>query len=374
MAELPKIEAGTVRAIYSAWETSRKPWDSIGLPMSALGSDCDAAIWFTFRLASEPEKLTGQKLRLFETGNIEETRMIADLRRIEGVDVLDIDPETGRQFKMMLLGGHLRGKLDGLATGLPEAPIKQHVLECKSHNDKNFKLLLKSGVKIAKPAHYRQCLVYMHATGRDRCLYLAVNKNTDELYSERIRFDPVEALTLIARLERIIKSNSVPPRISENPDKWPCILCEHKEVCAKQTFGRNHCRTCLHATPCIDEGETWARWHCDRFGKDLSVDEQRDGCPAHLYLPDVVPGQQTDAGDDWVSYILRDGQAWRDGVPAGTRFWWHAGKQELHTSDASGARPEGFEELDAFEYAAAARWLAEQAKGESNDTGNTQVS
>lgn len=373
MTLLPVIESSTVSSIYTAWETARKPWDSIGLPISALGSDCDAALWFTFRLASEPETLTGQKLRLFETGNIEEVRLIADLRRIEGVDVLDIDPETGRQFKVYLIGGHVRGKLDGTLTGIPEAPKKRHVLECKSHNDKNFKELVKKGVKLAKPSHYRQCLIYMHRTGIDRCLYIAVNKNTDELYSERIRYDPVEALTLMARLERVITSTRVPPRISENPEKWPCIFCEHKAVCSKQTFGRNHCRTCLHSSPCIDEGSDAARWHCDRFGKDLSVDEQRSGCPAHLYLPDVVPGEQTDAGDDWVSYLLRDGQAWRDGVPAGTRFWWSAEKQELHTSDASGARPDGYEELDAFEYAAAARWLAEQEKGESSEP-NKEIS
>jgi CRISPR/Cas system-associated exonuclease Cas4 (RecB family) len=384
MAELPPVQSQTVAAIYAAREAENKHWDSIGLPIGELGSDCDAALWFTFRLASEPETLTGQKLRLFETGHIEEARLIADLRRInersptdierlgdaarDVVDVMDIDPETGRQFKVYLIGGHVRGKLDGMATGIPEAPKKRHVIECKSHNDKSFKLLVKSGVKLSKPGHYRQCLIYMHRTGIDRCLYLAVNKNTDEVYSERLRYDPVEALTLISRLERVIRSNRLPPKISEDQTKWPCTLCKHNEVCSGQVFGRNHCRTCLHSSPCIDEGSDDARWHCSRFGKDLSVEEQRSGCPAHLYLPDVVPGEQTDAGDDWVSYVLRDGQVWRDGVPAGTRFWWKPETQELWSTEFashdSGVSLGDIEELDAFEYAAAARWLAEQ-KGEA---------
>ena len=30
---------------------------------------------------------------------------------------------------------------------------------------------------------------YMHLAGLERAFYLAVNKNTDELYQERIRYD-----------------------------------------------------------------------------------------------------------------------------------------------------------------------------------------
>lgn len=373
MVALLPLKSLTIDAIYSAREKARKPWDSIGLPVSALESDCDASLWFTFRLASEPEALTAKKLRRFETGNIEEARLIADLRRIEGVDVMDVDPETGRQFKVYMLGGHVRGKLDGTATGIPEAPEKRHAVECKAHNDKNFKELQKKGVKAVKVGHYRQVLLYMHRTGLDRCLYLASNTNTDELYAERLRYDQVEALTLVARLERIINSKRVSPRAADSPERFICLFCDHKAVCFKQTFGRNHCRTCLHSSPIIEEGSEAARWHCARFGKDLSVEEQRDGCPAHLYLPDVVPGEQTDAGDDWVSYVLRDGQTWRDGVPAGTRFFWIPDVHVL-TTTSDGTVPESswtVEELDAFEYATAARWLAEQ-KGGISDQSNTE--
>ena len=48
----------------------------------------------------------------------------------------------------------------------------------------------------------------------------------------------------------------------------------------------------------------------------LARREQEAGCAAHLYIPDLVPGEQVDAGEDWVSYRLPDGSAWRDGVAA----------------------------------------------------------
>jgi hypothetical protein len=45
----------------------------------------------------------------------------------------------------------------------------------------------------------------------------------------------------------------------------------------------------------------------------LSRRDQEAGCAAHLYIPDLVPGEQVDAGEDWVGYRLADGTTWRDG-------------------------------------------------------------
>jgi hypothetical protein len=67
-----------------------------------------------------------------------------------------------------------------------------------------------------------------------------------------------------------------------------------------------NCRTCLHATP-VDGG-----WACERYQRSLSEAEQRAGCENHLYLPALVPGEQVDAGPDWVEYLLPGGNRWRD--------------------------------------------------------------
>jgi hypothetical protein len=33
-------------------------------------------------------------------------------------------------------------------------------------------------------------------------------------------------------------------------------------------------------------------------------------CPRHLFIPDLVPGEVSDAGEDFVSYRMRDGSTW----------------------------------------------------------------
>jgi hypothetical protein len=37
---------------------------------------------------------------------------------------------------------------------------------------------------------------------------------------------------------------------------------------------------------------------------------QRRACPKHLFIPDLVPGEVTDAGDDHVVYRMTDGSSW----------------------------------------------------------------
>jgi len=48
----------------------------------------------------------------------------------------------------------------------------------------------------------------------------------------------------------------------------------------------------------------------------LSIDEQRDGCPAHLYLCGLINGEQIDADEvaETVTYRLATGEIWVDGV------------------------------------------------------------
>ena len=70
-------------------------------------------------------------------------------------------------------------KLDGICTGIIEAPKARHILECKTHNTKSFTQLLKHGVKVAKQEHWIQCQLGMHLSGIDRAFYLAKHKDSD---------------------------------------------------------------------------------------------------------------------------------------------------------------------------------------------------
>jgi hypothetical protein len=48
----------------------------------------------------------------------------------------------------------------------------------------------------------------------------------------------------------------------------------------------------------------------------MSVDEQHEGCEAHIFLPSLVNGEQIDACSEgtWVDYKMPDGSVWRNEV------------------------------------------------------------
>lgn len=311
MPPLPEPQAHTINAILAAYEADREADERTYLGMSTFGTVCDRALWYGFRWSSEPEYLDGRKLRLFATGHREEARMIEDLRRA-GVDVLDLDPVTGRQWAVSALGGHFCGHMDGRGTGVHEAPKVEHLFEFKTHSEKSFKALTKDRVEKSKPGHFAQMQLYMHFGGLTRAFYLAHNKNTDELYAERIAYDATKALTLVARAERIISASRPPAKLHDDPTSkaaFACGWCPALAICHEGRRARSNCRTCLSSTP-VDGG-----WHCDFHDRMLSVEEQRQGCGAHLFIPDLVPGEQVDADERarTVTYQLEDGTRWVDG-------------------------------------------------------------
>lgn len=311
MAPIPKPQSSTVRAIYQAYKDSNESWDSWGISVGELGTECDRALWLTFRWASPQEEVDGRKVRIFRRGDLEEERLISDLEAI-GVEVF------GQQDRIRLVSGHVRGKIDGRAIGIPEAPKTEHLCEFKSSNTKNFALVVKSGCKEAQPKHYVQVQIGMHAFGLQRALYMVCDKNDESIYAERIEYDAEFCLRLLARAERLINEHEAPSRISEDPTNFKCMFCKHKDVCHESVFPRPTCRSCLFATAEMSGDGSWS---CSRFSKPLSIDEQKAGCPAHLFLPSMVPGEQLDSDDEaeTVTYRLRpNGRIWVDG--AGTEI------------------------------------------------------
>ncbi|QPC43472.1 oxidoreductase [Kaustia mangrovi] len=305
MAPLPRPRAHTVLSIYRAYEQANRTFDGLGLSVGQLGHECDRALWYDFRWASEPEQVDGRKVSIFRTGDRWEDQLVADLEAV-GVEVY------GQQDRIRLVGNHVRGKIDGRGIGVPEAPKTEHLFEFKSSNAKGFREIKRKGCREAKPLHYVQCQLGMHAFGLTRAGYLVVNKDDDERYFERIAYDAEFCLRVLARAERIIKTDEPPSRVRDKPDAPPCLWCKHKAVCFENRFPRTTCRSCLHATP---EMHGDAEWSCARWSKPLSVDEQRAGCPAHLFLPGMVPGAQVavDEEAETVSYTLFDGRSWVDG-------------------------------------------------------------
>lgn len=305
MAVLPKPDSATVRAIYEAYEKANEHWDSIGISVGLIGTECDRALWYYLRWVSQQEVINGRKLSIFRTGDRWEDVLVNDLERT-GVEV------WAQQERIRLVSGHVRGKIDGRAMGVHEAPKTEHLCEFKSSNDAAFQDLKKKKCKESKPLHFGQCQIGMHSTGTTRCLYLVVNKNTDERYSERLEYDADYCARQLARAERIVNTSTPPSRINESPDFFGCMFCPHKPVCKEDAWPRVTCRSCLHATP---EMGGDAHWSCARWSKPIGTNEQKQACPAHLHIPELVPGTQieVDEENETVTYELNNGKTWIDG-------------------------------------------------------------
>ena len=299
MAPLPEPRQQTVDAIYRAYQEVNESFRGRFLGTSLLGNPCDRALWYEFRWASPIKKFDGRMLRLFETGRREERRVMDDLR-LACFTVLDRDPKTHRQWTGTACGGHLVGKADAVGIGFPEAEKTWHVIEAKTCSAKNYTPLVKHGVFKSSPGHHIQCQVLMLLLDLNRTLYLAHNKDTDALYSERVKLDKPFAQAQVARAQRVIDAVEPPFGVSKDPAWHECRFCDHAPICHGGQLPERNCRTCMYSTP-IDGG----KWSCD-LNKTWP-------CNHHLYIPPLVPGEQVDAGDGWVEYLLRTTEVWRDG-------------------------------------------------------------
>ena len=285
----------TISSLIDQYHESQaeKPRPHMGC--SLLGHPCDRWLWLSFRWAVR-EKFEGRMLRLFRRGHMEEATIIRDLRAI-GIDIRSSQQRVA-------FGSHVSGSLDGvIQSGVPEAPNKRHVAEFKTHSKKSFDDLIKQGVEKSKPMHWVQMQVYCHGTGIDRALYLAVCKDDDRIYTERVRYDKEVAEKAIERGQRIALADRMPEPLSADPSWYQCKFCPAHAFCHKAEPTKfANCRTCAHSTAMPD-----STWRCERHEADnIPVDFQHKGCDDHIIHPDMVPWQMIPS-DDGLSVMWKIG-------------------------------------------------------------------
>lgn len=329
MAQLPESQHTTSAAIVRWYES--KPQDHRPhMGASLIGHPCDRYIWLTWRWALQPA-FKGRILRLFSTGQREESRLIEELRGI-GAEVWDTDPNTGDQWRVSAINGHFGGSLDGVAKGLPEAPKTPAVLEFKTHSNKSFTELAKKKVQAAKPQHYDQMQTYMALMELDRALYIAVNKDTDDLYTEWVHFDKDRFDVIMARAQRLVEATTPPYRMSTDPEHFECKWCSMWTHCHNGQAAQANCRTCVHASPVEN-----AAWSCGKHNKPLDDKTQRAGCDVHLMIPDLVPyGDPQDGGENWVAYKHKTtGEYFINGPESLKEYGPNFSSRELHNCNGA---------------------------------------
>ncbi len=275
MVALPaRPEQEIIDRVYSAFErkdAEKRPDLYLGrLGSSFIGNECIRQIWLDWRGYAR-QTFEGRMLRLFETGHIQEDRVVANLKDA-GFEVWALD-ENGKQFEFTDETGHFITKIDGVIKGVPGSEKTSHILEVKTHNKNSFASLLKNGVQKAKPEHYAQMQTSLALSGMTRALYVAVCKDDEKFYVERIKEDKAEHTKLKSKIISIVNAKMRPAGISDDASSFGCKYCDFKQVCVKEVKPLKHCRSCdLSITT---ENGTWT---CSLTGTTLTQDQQRAGC------------------------------------------------------------------------------------------------
>lgn len=310
MVALPERE-NSAKSLIDKWHEDNQEPPRFHMGASMLGHKCDRWLWLNFRWAVI-EKFPGRILRLFRRGHHEENWIVDDLKSI-GVDIHSFGGDQSR----VDFGCHISGSIDGIIeSGLPEAPKARHIAEFKTHSKKFFDDLCKRGVEKSKPVHFAQMQIYMFGKDIDRAFYVAVNKDDDSIYTERLRLDKELAQKLIERGKRLALSDRMPEPMPGASASWyECKFCAAYAFCHKgENTKEVNCRTCAHVTARED-----STFFCEKNQAVIPNNAQYGAYPCHTIHPDLVKWQMLDSLDEWTAVYNVDGEAipnGENGVPS----------------------------------------------------------
>ena len=213
------------------------------LGASRLNASCSRALQYEYLHTKKDanKKLTGKTIRIFDAGHVFESLMVQWLRQA-GLTLVTEDDE-GNPFGFSALEGRMKGHVDGVITGAPsDLPFSTPCLfEAKSLNASHWNNLAKKGVALAMPVYAGQIALYqayMESSFPDisqhPALFVAINKNTAELYLEWVPFNGRLAQDASDRGLRIVDACAAKewlPRVSHDPHFFECKLCPYQQRC-----------------------------------------------------------------------------------------------------------------------------------------------
>jgi len=257
--------------IYKNYEVDnkrpKKRFSRLGA--SGIGKDCLRAVFYSWRGFTQ-SKFPGRIQRLFQTGHLQEDRIVADLERA-GLEVWAATSD-GRQYTFLDESGHLIAKVDGVVRGVFPGSKEKMLLEIKTMSDNAFSKLEKGG--IYKQDHLYQIHTGMWFLGFRFGLYVVLNKNDEGYHIEVVERQKRIISDLQNRVKTLILGySSAPPRISDDATDFGCKWCNHRSVCMEVTAPVKSCRSCSFVRP-INNGE----WLCEKHQISLNMTEQVEGC------------------------------------------------------------------------------------------------
>lgn len=273
-----KLEDQIKNDINEFCETHYEQGHRNHLGASELGESCWRRLYYIFRWVKQV-KYDGRMMRLFNVGNQSEPRFVEYLKGI-GFEVKEIDPETGKQFRVSGHKGHYGGGLDGKCKAPARYNITEDLIflnEFKTNcTGSGYTSVAKDGVAKAKVKHYKQMCQYGYKNGLKYGVYLIENKNDSDITVKIVELDWNLGRQLEDKAGRIIFADEPPDRISESPAFYDCVYCPFIDICHHDAPVEKNCRSCRSAIP-VDNGN----WQCSRFNQIIPSDFLPKGCPQH---------------------------------------------------------------------------------------------
>lgn len=295
------------------------------LGASQVGEKCALQGWLDFRWAGF-EKVEPRMRRLWDRGHAEEHRFMRWLRAMdievrdyatrlfyhdgsdsyvsidwdeepdtisfqsEPLDDVSDDPvhiqratERGqgpKQWSFIDHNGHYGGSGDAqLSPNLAKffSEIKGlgwGLLECKTHAGKYYRDLKKKGVQVSQPKHYIQMQQYMHYFDLNWALYIAVNKDDDDIHVEVVLYKEEVAVPYAERAGKIINNIGPPKKLTEDASWYECRMCDYRPQCHfGEPLENQCCRSCAFSQPTHG-----GRWRCNKYNQNIPEDFEGKKC------------------------------------------------------------------------------------------------
>ena len=91
-----------------------------------------------------------------------------------------------------------------------------------------------------KEENVNQLQLYLHYFKIEKGILLYMSKDTSELKDFVISYNPELVQNLLKGLEDLdkkIKADIIPERLSDYPQNWQCQYCQFKDICASSDGG-----------------------------------------------------------------------------------------------------------------------------------------
>jgi hypothetical protein len=193
---------------------------------SGLGRACLRQIQYDYLAVPKDEgrDFEPRTLRIFEAGHRGED-IVAGWLRLAGFD-LHTERADGRPFGFSVLGGRFKGHIDGCLVAGPVPLAYPALWENKALGAASWKDVVKRGLTLSKPVYAAQIALYQaYLELPNPALFTALNRDTMELFSELVPFDPTLAQTMSDRAVEVVRAcdaNELLPRVARERTS---VLC-----------------------------------------------------------------------------------------------------------------------------------------------------